>query len=67
MRLQVENHLFKVSSKPFMEESDVFRDMFGLPKGDDVDSDGVDEAHPIRLEGIKSDDFRVFCRALYSA
>ncbi|KAH8119317.1 hypothetical protein DFH11DRAFT_1501444 [Phellopilus nigrolimitatus] len=62
---EVEGHLFRVPRKPFEDESHVFRDMFSLPsKGEAFEGSG--EALPLRLEGIKSEDFRNFLKIIHT-
>ncbi|KIJ63370.1 hypothetical protein HYDPIDRAFT_113359 [Hydnomerulius pinastri MD-312] len=60
----VEGCLFKIPRYPFETESTVFKDMFMLPVGDPTNVEGLSNAKPIRLEGIKTDDFDQFLKAL---
>jgi len=63
--LLVENSLFKVAARNFITESDVFATMFQLPQNPDVVADGLSNDQPLRLEGVKSDDFRQLLRVMY--
>ena len=62
---KVENRLFKVPARNFIAESEVFETMFKLPQNPDVVADGLSNDQPLRLEGIKSDDFRQLLRVMY--
>ncbi|KAI0349702.1 hypothetical protein OH77DRAFT_1499446 [Trametes cingulata] len=53
----VEDRLFKVPRHEFVA-SPVFRDMFALPASDTETAEGVTDDEPVRLDGIKRDDFR---------
>lgn len=63
--IKVEDHLFKVPARNFMTESEVFETMFKLPQTPDTAADGFSDDQPLRLEGIKSDDFRQLLRVMY--
>ena len=63
--IKVENSLFKVAARNFITESEVFATMFKLPQNPDVVADGLSNDQPLRLEGIKSDDFRQLLRVMY--
>ena len=39
--------------------------MFALPQGNDLKAKGTSEEEPIRLEGIKSEEFKSFLKLLY--
>jgi hypothetical protein len=51
--------LFKVP-RSFLLGSPVFEGMFALPQNDQ--SDGRDDEHPLRLEGVKLEEFILFFR-----
>jgi len=61
----VENRLFKVPARNFIAESEVFETMFKLPQNPNVTADGLSNDQPLRLEGVKSDDFRQLLRVMY--
>jgi len=63
--LLVEDRLFKVPARNFIKESEVFETMFKLPQSPDVVADGFSNDQPLRLEGVKSDDFRQLLRVMY--
>lgn len=63
--IKVENRLFKVPARNFITESEVFETMFKLPQNPDVAADGLSNDQPLRLEGVKSDDFRQLLRVMY--
>ena len=63
--MKVENCLFKVPARNFITESEVFETMFKLPQNPDVTVDGLSNDQPLRLEGVKSDDFRQLLRVMY--
>ena len=63
-RHQVENQLFKVPSRNFANESDIFSDMFQLPPIDGT-PDGLSDDQPIRLYGIKKSDFIQLLRVMF--
>ncbi|KAF9239119.1 hypothetical protein BU15DRAFT_62136 [Melanogaster broomeanus] len=60
----VEDCLFKVPRNRFETESTVFRDMFLLPAGDLHEVEGRNDEKPIRLEGIKKDEFEQLLKVL---
>ncbi|THH08473.1 hypothetical protein EW145_g2676, partial [Phellinidium pouzarii] len=60
----VEDTLFKVPRRPFEEQSDIFRSMFTLPLENNGQFDGISDEKPLRLEGVKKDDFRAFLQVL---
>lgn len=39
--------------------------MFKMPQNPDIAADGQSDDHPLRLEGVKSDDFRQLLRVMY--
>ncbi|KLO10754.1 hypothetical protein SCHPADRAFT_832078 [Schizopora paradoxa] len=63
---QVGDCLFRVPRRPFEEKSSIFSDMFGLPLvGQGQDNYNVcSDEEPLRLVGIKQQDFRSFLRVL---
>ncbi|KAL5507225.1 hypothetical protein ACEPAH_6681 [Sanghuangporus vaninii] len=63
---RVEDSLFRVFREPFIRESEVFAGMFDLPVSEGMKRDGMDEAHPLHLEGIRVVDFRPFLKALHA-
>jgi len=63
--LLVEDRLFKVPARNFITESEVFETMFKLPQNPDVIADGLSNNQPLRLEGVKSDDFRQLLRVMF--
>jgi len=61
----VENRLFKVPARNFITESEVFETMFKLPQNPDVVADGLSNDQPLRLDGVKCEDFRQLLRVMY--
>jgi hypothetical protein len=47
------------------KDSEVFRDMRAIPSGPNTPKDGTNDNRPIRLDGIRKDDFRQLLRILY--
>lgn len=62
---QVEGVLFKVPILNFTLESEVFRTMFELPQSPDCATDGSVDAHPIRLDDVRREDFKQLLRVMY--
>ncbi|KAF8959951.1 hypothetical protein BDZ97DRAFT_1761100 [Flammula alnicola] len=62
----VEDRLFKVPILPFTRESDVFQAMFELPQDPNVAQDGSIDEQPIRLEGVKKEDFKRLLNVMYA-
>ncbi|TDL18868.1 hypothetical protein BD410DRAFT_774612 [Rickenella mellea] len=63
----VDGKLFKVPRIFFEEQSTVFRDWFMLPPGgenSEIIPEGTSDKQPIRLEGVKKDDFAAFLKLL---
>ncbi|TFK16505.1 hypothetical protein FA15DRAFT_761398 [Coprinopsis marcescibilis] len=60
---KVEDELFSVPRNGFTAASEVFSDMFLLPSNDSPD--GLDEDHPITLEGYKKDEFAALLKIMY--
>jgi hypothetical protein len=50
--------------KAALEHSEAFGDMFSVPPPADADVDGVDDEHPLHLEGYLADDFEQLLRVL---
>ena len=56
--LQVEDELFRVPKRYFVDSSEVFSDMFLLPTGNGMQiQEGSDDGHPIELKGYDKSDF----------
>jgi hypothetical protein len=62
MQTQVQDRLFKVLREPFLK-SEVFSDMFSLPRGDIEVEEGSDLS-PIVLDGILAEEFKAFLSAM---
>jgi BTB/POZ domain len=62
---QVEGCLFKVPRTYFERDSEVFCALFQLPVAQDTPIEGSSDQKPLRLEGIKEDDFRQLLRVMY--
>ncbi|KAI0328051.1 hypothetical protein GY45DRAFT_1255838 [Cubamyces sp. BRFM 1775] len=63
---KVEGVLFKVSRRPFEEDSEAFSTAFALPPLDYPDGiEGSSDANPIELGGIDADEFRSLLRVLF--
>jgi len=63
--MQVEDTLYRVPRHPFEQESEVFRDMFGLPIVKGAIPDGLSDEQPLHLEGIMKEDFRQLLRIMF--
>jgi len=61
----VEGCLFKVPRTYFERDSEVFCGLFQLPVAQNVPVDGSNDQQPLRLEGIKEDDFRQLLKVMY--
>lgn len=61
----MENELFKVPSRNFAIESEIFSDMFHLPAPTDGIHEGSSDERPIRLDGIKKSDFILLLRVMF--
>jgi len=57
--------LLRVPKHHFVEQSEVFRDMFELPVANDTVPDGLSDEQPLRLEGVSIADFRQLLRAMF--
>ncbi|CDO70494.1 hypothetical protein BN946_scf184569.g37 [Trametes cinnabarina] len=62
----VEDSLFKVPKRPFVEGAQVFKDMFSLP-GYAETADGESDDKPLKLEGITKDGFRALLRVMFES
>ncbi|KAI0657073.1 hypothetical protein C8Q70DRAFT_289643 [Cubamyces menziesii] len=63
---QVEGVLFKVSRRPFEEDSEAFKSAFALPPLDSPEGiEGSCDANPIELGGVVADEFRSLLRVLF--
>ncbi|KAF8967758.1 hypothetical protein BDZ97DRAFT_1916695 [Flammula alnicola] len=62
---KVEDKLFCVPRCEFEQSSEVFADMFLLPSGPAVNSEGQDKEHPIVLQGYKKDEFACLLKVMY--
>lgn len=62
---QVENTLFKIPRNGFEQESEVFRDMFSLPSGEDESLEGASDGNPIILEDVQAAAFRLLLQMMY--
>ena len=61
--MQVENRLFRVPRQSLESQSKIFRDMFSLPVAEDTE--GSSDNNPIRLDGIKKEEFKRFLEVLF--
>jgi hypothetical protein len=62
--MQVEDTLFRVPRSYLEEESEVFREMYQLPIAENTTPDGCSDEQPLRLDGVKKEDFRQLLRVL---
>ncbi|KLO09627.1 hypothetical protein SCHPADRAFT_558658 [Schizopora paradoxa] len=62
---EVQDVLFRVPVEPFETRSEVFRDMFSLPSGNETPTEGTSDDSPIVLEGVVVEDFRALLKFLY--
>ncbi|KAK2467423.1 hypothetical protein APHAL10511_000658 [Amanita phalloides] len=62
---QVENQLFKVPRHLFLQESEIFRDIFSCPVPKGAHPDGLSDEQPLHLRGIAAKDFVLLLRCLY--
>ena len=62
----MENCLFRVPRQPLESQSKIFRDMFSLPVTEitEFDTEGSSDNNPIRLDGIKKEEFKLFLEVL---
>lgn len=56
--LQVASTLFRVPRSLFLHHSEVFRDMFALPRSDSAKVEGATDDDPICLDGYTAEEFR---------
>jgi hypothetical protein len=63
--VQVEGVIYSIPKRIF-NDSAVFSDMYDLPQDPCHPADGVDEAHPLKLDGTKKTDFENFLRLFIS-
>jgi hypothetical protein len=61
---QVEDELYKVLREPFVSSSQVFRDMFSMPHGDERTKEGLSDEHPIVLESVQKTHFEALLQIL---
>ncbi|KAI6037831.1 hypothetical protein EDC04DRAFT_2091870 [Pisolithus marmoratus] len=61
----VENCLFRVPREPFQRESKFFRDKFSSLQGDGGEVEGLSDEKPIRLDGVKKNDFEQLLKVLF--
>lgn len=64
----MENKIFKVLRRTFEDNSEVFRDMFLMPKNTDdtvARVEGTDPKHPIPLPGVLEHEMVQLLRVLY--
>jgi hypothetical protein len=64
---QAEHILFRVPTHRFINESKIFAELFSVPhsNAEGADSEGSSECNPIRLQGVRSKDFKSFVKLLY--
>jgi hypothetical protein len=61
MSVEVEGRITRIPRKLFAGSA-IFKDMFDLPQAADVVVDGTDNEHPLKLEGLNYNDYKVFVR-----
>jgi hypothetical protein len=62
----VENRLFKVHRRFFIQESEVFRDMFSVPSEGGTEVEGMSDEQPILLPGITVKEFELLLQHFYT-
>ncbi|KAF6750636.1 hypothetical protein DFP72DRAFT_1013133 [Ephemerocybe angulata] len=66
---KVEGRIFQVPRQRFIEYSDIFADMFGLPASRDsqgkADVEGLSIESPITLDGYRASEFEALLKAMY--
>ncbi|KAI0933356.1 hypothetical protein AcV5_005519 [Taiwanofungus camphoratus] len=62
----VDGVFFEAHRSEFEHESEVFRDMFHLPTPVDGVIDGTSREHPLRLDGVKKNDFVSLLKVMFS-
>ncbi|KDQ50885.1 hypothetical protein JAAARDRAFT_199588 [Jaapia argillacea MUCL 33604] len=65
MTLLVEGQRFQIPRRYFENDSEIFRGMFSVPVPEGSPADGSSIDHPLRLEGVRKDDFRQLLRVMY--
>ncbi|KAL4068670.1 hypothetical protein V8B97DRAFT_2057421 [Scleroderma yunnanense] len=63
--LQVEDYLFRVPRHTLEAQSTVFQDMFSFPPPPSIEVEGSSNECPIRLDGVKADEFRQLLKVLF--
>ncbi|CAE6527464.1 unnamed protein product [Rhizoctonia solani] len=64
--IQIGKTLFNVH-KYQLAKSEVFSDMFKMPKPEGGEPEGSSPEHPIKLEGVSASDFAALLRVLYAS
>ncbi|KAI8974157.1 hypothetical protein BD414DRAFT_524925 [Trametes punicea] len=63
---RVEETLFRVSRRPFEDNTSAFQTMFSLPSLDHArGAEGTSDDHPIRIQGVTEDEFRALLYVLF--
>ncbi|KAH7925678.1 hypothetical protein BV22DRAFT_1010702 [Leucogyrophana mollusca] len=62
---QVEGVLFRVPRHPFVDGSDVFRQLLQPSVPDGIEADGCSNERPLRLEHIQENDFKQLLKVLF--
>jgi hypothetical protein len=62
--VQVEDHITRVPRRLFAK-SPVFQDMLSLPQATSAIPEGMDDQHPLKLEGVKYNDYKLFVRTAF--
>jgi hypothetical protein len=63
--MKIEGTLFRVPRHHFIEQSEVFRDMFELPVASDTVPDGSSDEQPLELGGVSRTDFKQLLRVMF--
>ena len=63
----MEDTVFHVDRRGFLRDSEFFRELFDLPvpKKESTPVEGSALECPIRVEGVKKDDFKLLLRVMY--
>ncbi|TBU26986.1 hypothetical protein BD309DRAFT_1021809 [Dichomitus squalens] len=61
---QVGTRLFKLPRRKFEGDSEVFRDMFTIPPGDNI-AEGQSDEHPLMLESIQAEEFESLLQVMF--
>jgi hypothetical protein len=48
--------------RAIFNESPVFKDMFSVPQPADALEEGSSKAHPLKIDGVRKEDFKNFLR-----